>query len=279
VGFFVRILHEPLLHFLLIGLLLFVLYGAAGGGTDDRVIRVDDNVAAALFAQFSKTWQRPPTTEEMNALVQSYVRDEIFYREGVALGLDKDDPTIKRRVGQKFTTVAEESKAGAPPSDAELQRWLSRHAMRYAEPSLVTFDQIGFNSSKEGLTALQSARKALASGADPQTLGEERMLLPHLELYPIDLVQRDFGPDFARAILSARQGDWVGPVKSGYGMHLIRVANVVAGSAPNLAVVRVAVARDYEQDRRSRSLDVTYRKLRQNYRVEYSGSWKPAQSR
>jgi parvulin-like peptidyl-prolyl isomerase len=105
------------------------------------------------------------------------------------------------------------------------------------------------------------------------------MLLPHLELYPIDLVQRDFGPDFARAILSARQGDWVGPVKSGYGMHLIRVANVVAGSAPNLAVVRVAVARDYEQDRRSRSLDVTYRKLRQNYRVEYSGSWKPAQSR
>ena len=273
IGLLGRMLREPLIHFLLIGLLLFALYGAAGRGSADRNIRVDDNVAAALYTQFAKTWQRPPTAQEMNTLVESYVRDEIFYREGVALGFDKDDPTIKRRVGQKFATRAEESRPASPPTDAELERWLAQHSDRYAAPPLVTFDQIGFGSSKDGLAELQSAREALARGADPQALGDERMMLPHFELYPVDLVQRDFGPEFARSLLAVRQGQWEGPVKSGYGLHLVRVGKVVSGRVPKLAEVRAAVARDYEQDRRTKSLDFEYGKLRQSYRVEFSGKW------
>jgi parvulin-like peptidyl-prolyl isomerase len=101
------------------------------------------------------------------------------------------------------------------------------------------------------------------------------MLLPHFELYPVDLVQREFGPEFARAIAVVRPGEWQGPVKSGYGVHLVRVEKVVAGSAPKLSDVRATVARDYEQDRRTRSLDAAYRELRQGYRVEYSGKWTP----
>jgi parvulin-like peptidyl-prolyl isomerase len=104
------------------------------------------------------------------------------------------------------------------------------------------------------------------------------MLLPHFELYPLDLVERDFGPDFTRALPSLRRGVWEGPVKSGYGVHLVRVTGVVPGRAPKLADVRGAVSRDYEQNRRTRSLDAVYRKLRQDYRVEYTGSWKRAQS-
>lgn len=273
IGLLGRMLREPLVHFLLIGLLLFALYGAVGGGRTDRNIRVDDNVAAALYTQFAKTWQRPPTAQELRTLVESYVRDEIFYREGVELGFDKDDPTIKRRVGQKFATIAEESRPASPPTDAELERWLMRHSDRYAAPSLVTFDQIGFGSSKDGLAELQSARKALAGGADPQELGDERMMLPHFELYPIDLVQRDFGPDFARSLLATRKGQWVGPVKSGYGLHLVRVEKVVSGRVPKLAELRAAVARDYEQARRTKSLDSEYGKLRQSYRIELSGKW------
>src|SRR5512139_1398073 len=106
-----RVAREPLVHFLLMGVMLFALYDAVRGD-GDREIRIDENVAASLYAQFSKTWQRPPTAHEMDALVDSYVRDEIFYREGVSLGLDKDDPTIKRRVAQKYSTIAEESEAG-----------------------------------------------------------------------------------------------------------------------------------------------------------------------
>jgi hypothetical protein len=275
VSWFGRIVREPLVHFLLIGLFLFALYGLVGGRTGDRMIRVDDNVAAALHAQFSKTWQRPPTAEEMNGLVNSYVRDEIFYREGVTLGMDKDDPTIKRRVSQKFATIAEEWESSKPPTDAELEQWLKQHPARYAEPSLITFDQVMFASP----AAFQAGRKALAAGADPQQLGEGRMLLPHFELYPVDIIQRDFGPEFARSLLSVRPGDWQGPVRSGYGVHLVRVEKIVPGRTPKLADVRPAVVRDFEQARRNRSLDGAFRKLRQSYRVEYSGEWKPRQER
>ena len=260
-------------------LISVVLYGAVRGGGGDRDIRIDDNVAASLYAQFNKTWQRPPTGQEMDALVDSYVRDEIFYREGVSLGLDKDDPTIKRRVAQKYSTIAEETDPGGAPGDAELQRWMLQHQARYAQPALVTFDQIAFAGTSDGLAKLGRARQALASGADPATLGDDRMLLPHFDVYPLDLVERDFGPDFARALPGLRRGKWEGPVKSGFGVHLVRLTDLVPGRAPRLADVRGAVARDYEQDRWTRSLDAAYRRLRGSYRVEYSGKWKPAQSK
>lgn len=266
-----RIAREPLVHFLLIGFLLFALYGFVGVGTSERTIKVDDNVAAALYAQFSKTWQRPPTAAEMNGLVESYVRDEIFYRQGVALGLDKDDPTIKRRVSQKYATIAEEQGTSSPPADAQLERWMKRHPGRYAEPSLVTFDQIMFDSP----AALEAGRKALTAGADARQMGIGRMLLPHFELYPIDTIQRDVGTEFARSLLSVPLGEWQGPVRSGYGVHLVRVDRIVAGNTPELDDVRLAVTRDFEQARRSRSLDEAYRELRPSYRVEYSGKWKP----
>ena len=269
-----RLRREPLVHFLLIGLLLFVLYGALGSRSEDRDIRVDDNVVATLLAQFQRTWQRPPTDAEMRTLVDSYVREEIFYREGLALGLDRDDPTIKRRVSQKFATIAEESDFAKPPSDEDLQRWLDNHPDRYADPALVTFDQVRF---EPGSSNVEAVRKALAAGADPQTLGTGRMLLPHFELYPIDLVERDFGGGFAKALAGLRIGNWEGPIRSGYGLHLVRVEKISPGKLPKLDDVRMAVARDYEEDRRIRSAGAAYRKLRQNYRVEYSGAWKPAQ--
>ena len=277
-----RFIREPLVHFLLIGLLLFALYDAAGdSGGSNRDIRIDDHVAASLYAQFRNTWQRPPTPAEVNALVDSYIRDQIFYREGVALGLDRDDPTITRRISQKFTTIAEESDAAGPASETELQRWLKRHADRYADPPLVTFDQIAFEqTTKENEErALNGAREALAEGADPRTLGSDRMLLPHYELYPVDLVQRDFGSDFAKALMSVRRGAWEGPLASGYGQHLVRVEKVIPGRLPKLDEVRTAVARDYEEQRRRKSVDETYRKLLQHYRIEYSGTWKPPASK
>lgn len=274
-----RFLREPLLHFLLIGLLLFLLYRAVGTDEGNREIRIDDNVEAALYGQFRSTWQRPPTPAEMRTLVDSYVREQVFYREGLALGLDRDDPTITRRISQKFATIAEESEAAKAPTDSDLENWLKQHPERYAEPSLVTFDQIAFEQQGDGeaqANAIESAREALAAGADPQTLGNGRILLPHYQLYPIDLVSRDFGIDFAKALPSLPKGPWAGPVRSGYGLHLVRLDNVVPGKLPDLNEVRTAVARDFEEDRRKRSLDAAYEKLRRSYRVQYSGARKPA---
>jgi hypothetical protein len=266
-----RLLREPLVHFLLLGLLLFVLYAALGGSGSGRSIRVDDKVGAGLIAKFEATWQRPPTQGELNALIDSHVRDEIFYREGLALGLDRDDPTIKRRVGQKFQLLAEESEAAFPPTDAELDAWLKAHKGRYAEPPLVTFEQILIDPGPFGgsvATAVKAARKALAAGSDPAGLGAGRMLPSRFDLFPLDLVERDLGPDFARALPKLRLGQWEGPIRSGFGFHLVRVEKLIPGRTPPLGQVRKAVARDFEADRRSRAADAAYRRLRGEYRVE-----------
>jgi len=117
-----RILREPLLHFLLLGLALFTYYGRVAPDDDGkRRIVVTQAEVDLLATQFQGTWNRPPTPAELNGLVDSYVRDEILYREGVALGLDRDDAVIKRRVRQKLDVLFEESIAQNPATDADLQ--------------------------------------------------------------------------------------------------------------------------------------------------------------
>lgn len=266
-----RLSREPLVHFLLLGLLLFLLYAVLGGSGGDRSIKVDERVVAALTEEFQRTWQRPPTTAETNTLIESYVREEIFYREGMALGLDRDDPSIKRRVRQKFEVMAEESEAAEPPTDAQLNDWLKSHADRYAEPALATFEQILVDPTQEGRSAkaaVQAARRALASGADPSEIGTGRMIPPRFDLFPLDLVERDLGAGFARSLSNLRPGQWEGPIRSGYGYHLVKVDRLVPGRAPSLDEVRRAVARDWEAGRRKKAVDAYYDRLKKEYQIE-----------
>lgn len=272
---FLRLSREPLVHFLLIGLLLFALYAMLGGGGADRSIRVDDKVLAGLTAQFQATWQRPPTADELNALVESHIRDEIFYREGVALGLDRDDPAIKRRVRQKFETVAEESEAAAPPTDVELNAWLRNNGDRYADPVLISFEQVTVDPARHDGSieaAVQLARQALAAGADPADISASRMLPSRFDLFPLDLVERDFGADFAKALPGLRSGQWEGPVRSGYGTHLVRIEKRVPGRLPPLDEVRTAVARDFEAARRTNAAEAYFRQIRDDYRIELTAA-------
>lgn len=270
-----RLSREPLVHFLFIGLLLFLLNASLGSSRTDRDIRVDEKVMAGLTSQFERTWQRPPTADEQGALVESYIREEIFYREGIALGLDRDDPTIKRRIGQKFAVLAEETQDAASPTDFKLEAWLRTHAGRYEEPTLISFEQLMVDPAQSGGSteaALQSARRALAWGADPSKIGTSRMLPARFDFYPADLVERDFGPNFARQLDHLREGVWEGPVRSGYGIHLVKVQKRVPGRLPPLDQVRKAVARDFEADRRAKAASAYYKRLRDEYRVELTAS-------
>jgi len=272
-----RLAREPLVHFLLIGLLFFVLFSWFGGSPGDRTIRVDDRQVAALAGRFEATWQRPPSAAELRAMVDAHVRDEIFYREGLALGLDRDDPLIRRQVRQKFEVYAEESETSGPPTNDQLQAWLEANASRYAEPGVVTFEQVLVDPLRHGPATeamVKAVRAQLASGADPASLGDGRMLPPRIDLMPLDLVARDFGEGFAAAVGAAKAGAWEGPIKSGYGLHVVRVERHVPGRNPALSQVRTAVARDWEADRRAKSLDAYYRRLREDYDVEVpDGLW------
>ena len=266
------LMREPLLHFLIIGLLLFLLFNAVSGrrGGADRRIVVNDATVASLVQRHQSTWRRPPTPSELKGLIDSHVRDEMLYREGVAMGLDRDDPVIRRRVLQKLGVLTEESAAQSAPGDADLDAYLKTHAGRYALPAVLSFDQVLFDPVKRGsrLEAdLAAALARLNAGADAGKLGEPSLLPGSVAAIAADRLARDFGDEFASAVVALPVGGWQGPVRSGYGVHLVRVTSKTAGRAATLAEVRAAVERDWENDRRLQASEAFERKLRKSYDV------------
>jgi hypothetical protein len=266
-----RLLREPILHFLLIGIALFVVYGkvAAPEQAGTRIV-VSQAMVDDIVREHQMRWGRPPGDKELANLVDARVRDEILYRAGVAMGLDRDDPVIKRRVRQKLDVIAEEQNARDVPTDAELAIYLTQHADRFAQPATVSFEQIFFHgeSSREQVEqAVASARSRLQRGVDPATLGQRSLLPPRVDNASLDLVARDFGARFAEQIETAPLNEWSGPLASGFGAHLVRVTGRTPASLPPLDSIRSLVAREWENERRVISRDESYAKLRSGYEV------------
>jgi hypothetical protein len=266
-----RLLREPILHFLLIGLALFVYYGhVTPGDRDTRRIVVSVAQVDDLARQYQATWMRPPTSQELSGLVEAYVHDEILYREGRALGLDRDDPIIKRRVRQKLEVMSEEIVAATSPSDADLSAYMSAHPAAFRRPAIVSYEQIllaadGSDAAMD--RRLAAARSALARGVDPATLGQATLLPRREDKVALDLVARTFGEQFAAQLGTLAIGQWVGPVVSGFGVHLVRINQRTPAALPQLEAVRAGVAREWEADRRKRALADDYGRLREKYVV------------
>jgi len=265
------LLKEPLLHFLLIGAGLFLLYGeVADPSADGNRVTVNRTVISALATQFQATWSRSPTPAELNGLIDSYVRDEILFREGVALGLFKDDPVIKRRVRQKLEVLIEEEGRSGAASDAELTDYLNKNAAKFRMPPVLSFEQVLFDPANYGETlesAVTASMAALNSGAAPESQGKGSMLPSRVEELPLDLVVRDFGDEFAKALESAPVGRWIGPVRSGFGVHLVRISGRKPGYLPALDAARRDVTREWENDKREAALANNYARLLEEYDV------------
>jgi hypothetical protein len=262
-----RILREPLLHFLLLGLVLFLLYGRVATGDDYGRIVVSQAQVDDLAAQHQKLWGRPPTPAELNGLVETFVRDEILYREGVALGLDEDDPVVKRRVRQKLEVLAEEELSRDAPTDAELSAFLAADPKRFTQPGAVAFEQVLFDAATTD-AELSRALAAARRGADVSRLGRATMLPSRVDSMPLDLVARDFGAAFATELERVPLNEWTGPVASAFGVHLVRLRLRTPPVLPPLDAVRDVVSREWENARRERALAESYRRLREEYDVE-----------
>ena len=269
------LLREPLLHFLLIGMALFLLYGKVAPPSDDgNQLTVTQSGIAALADQFQATWSRPPTPVELKGLVDSYVRDEILFREGVALGLVKDDPVIKRRVRQKLEVLIEEEGRAGTPSDAELTAYLNKNAATFHMPPVLSFQQVLFDPATYGDTlesALSASIAALNGGATAESQGKPSMLPSQVEKLPLDLVVRDFGEQFGKALETAPVGQWIGPVRSGFGVHLVYISERKPGYLPALDEARKAVTREWENDQRKAALANNYARLLKEYDVVIEG--------
>lgn len=261
------LLREPVLHFLLIGLLLFAAYGwlAPADQSGARIV-VTQSMVDNIALEYRTRWSRPPTEQELAGLVDAYVRDEILYREGMALGLDRDDPVIKRRVRQKLEVIAEEQGARDAPTDADLAAYLQKNAARFTRPGAVSFEQIYFAAATPA-AQVEAARAAAMRGGDPARLGQPTMLPSETKNAPLDLAARDFGREFAAELEKLPLDTWSGPVPSAYGQHLVRVTARTPAFTPPLDQVRAAVAREWESERRTASLAESYKALRGRYEV------------
>ena len=263
-----RFLREPLVHFLAIGAALFLAFAWKGGaGASSGRIVVTRARLESLAAGFSRTWQRPPTADELKGLVDGFVREEIAVREAMATGLDKDDTIIRRRLKQKVDFLAEDRIDAAPPTDADLAAWLAAHPDLYRAEERVSFRQVCLAPEKRGgpAAAAAEARRLAAAlerkGPGADAAGDSLLLPPEMPLSPKSEVARVFGSDFADAVAKLEPGHWTAPVPSGFGVHAVLVREKTPGRAPALADVRASVERDFTADRRTRELDALYARL------------------
>jgi hypothetical protein len=271
------LLREPLVHFLLLGAALFGLDAwlrpAAAPAATSEVV-VSEARVRNLAQNFARTWQRPPTREEIDGLVESHVREEVMVREALALGLDRDDTIIRRRLQQKVEFVSDEAAALAKPGDEELAAYLSSHADAFRTDPRVTFAQVYLDPAKRSATLDADAKRLLdalnsAKGSPDVARAGDRLML--LESRYENATQTDlarlFGDEFAEAVVKQPVGHWAGPVRSGYGVHLVRVEALTPGGTPDLADVRPQVEREWANARRQELSKAFYDRLRAKYKV------------
>jgi len=274
-----KLLREPLLHFLLIGIGLFLLYDLLRGGDTGapRDIVVTEARVEALAQSFATTWMRPPTPQEITGLVDDYIAEEIYYREAIAMGLDQDDTVIRRRLRQKMEFISEDAAAAAEPTDAQLQEFLAKHPEKFLEPAQLSFRQVYFSTEKRGEQARVQAEQLLTElqagrgPADLATAGDPTLLPPDLQSASPQLIANTFGSDFAAQVEEAPVGQWSGPLQSGFGLHLVRVDERVAGVLPAFDQIRPIVLREYQAEQRTQSNKEFLDSLRAKYDIRIEG--------
>ncbi len=253
----------------MLGLALFLMYGWLQGGllSSPKEIVVSRGQVLGLQMQFERAWQRPPTEKELQSLVDNWVREEIFYREGVAMGLDRDDPIVRRRIGQKVEFIIEGMTPAAPTVE-ELQAWLDAHPDKYAIEPQFSFRQVYLDPSRRGERLESDAADALRLLQAGKTVDSDSTMLPaSLESARRFDVERNFGTDFASAIESLKVDGWHGPVRSEFGLHLVELTAVEPGRNATLDEARAAVERDLLHARSVEASETYYKELRKNYNV------------
>jgi hypothetical protein len=266
----IQILREPLLHFLVLGTLIFGAFAAFDDSprpvAATRLV-VSDADAGRLVRQFEATWRRPPTATELDALIDEYVREEIYVREALALGLDRDDAVVRRRLQQKMEFLTETGAGMVAPSEAQLQNHLDRHPDRFVRPALVAFEQVTLPEGS-GAGEADTILAALAAGDDPASLGQASLLPRQMRPSPPVAVDGTFGKGFFDRLAATEPGRWTGPLRSAYGAHAVRVLSYTPERLPPLAEIRDAVERDWRAEQSSRLRAERYEALRARYTVE-----------
>ncbi len=277
-----RWLREPLVHFLLLGVALFGVYGymqrGRGGVESSKQISLTLDELRQMDVYFESQWHRQPTPSEFQAMVEDKVREEILYREALAMGLDKDDTIVKRRMAQKMQFLAEDVATAHEPSTAELKVWFGKNSNKFALPSRYSFRHLYFSPDKRGKNAQGDAVKTLAKIAgQPEdsklavSLADQFMFQDYYGDRAPEALAKEFGPQFVVALEKLKPGSWQGPIESGYGWHLVYIDTVIPGRIPAFDEMEPDVKTAWLAEQKQQAWQKAYTEMRAKYSVLLPG--------
>ena len=263
------------MHFLVGGLALFAgvrLLNRHPDVPQDTRIELTEDDLRQLTVSWAAQGRPPPTPEQLASLVDAKVREEILYREALALGLDKGDTIIRRRLAQKMEFLFEDVAALHDPSADELQTWFGKNSERFALPPRISFRHLYFSPDRRGEHARQDAERTLeklagnpentsAARADPFMFQDAYADRSPEQLFGV------FGPPFVRALLQLQPGAWRGPVESGYGWHLVFVEELTPSRLPAFEEVESDVRSAWVEEQRAAVKRRAFQEMRTRYQV------------
>lgn len=272
-----NILRRPAVHVVLLGAIvaaaILIAKGPPSGNESRRVLLTGGDILQ-LKASFIRTWQREPTADELRGTLEQHVRQEILYREALARGYDRDDLVVRRAMQQKMEFLAASQALREPPTDQEIEAFFSLRQERYRLPAVVSFAQVYVSPDLRGADAEPHARELLsqlrAEDPDPALLrswGDPIMLDPYYSNLTEKDVSATFGGDFATAIVASDPGQWLGPLNSGYGLHLVKVMRREDSRIPNWPEIRGRIINDMEFEAKTAARDQLYQEIAQNYEI------------
>ena len=257
-----RLFTEPLIQFLIIGACIYgayALFGAPEADFRDTRVHVDSARINAFISEWESRWNRPPTREEIDGLIQSYIKEDVLYRQAVAMGLNEDDPITRRRMAQKLEFLTSDLAMMVQPAEGELEQYFSDNSEAYRAPDRMTFSQVFFDPDSRGNTTLEDAAEALVNLQAAGVPTEESMQVGDGFMLQSDFVSvtpteaaRQMGSGFVEAVVQLEPGSWHGPVLSGYGVHLVYMYDFQKSPPAVFEDVQAAVLENWQLEQREK---------------------------
>ena len=272
-----KLFREPLVQFVAVGAAIYLAFGLIGkpgeAPSSDKTVVVEAAEIEWMQTSWQQRWNRLPTDEELDSLIQQYIRETILYREALALELDRDDAIVRRRMVQKMEFLARDLAAMAPVTEAELQEYFTDRRDAYQPPTSYTFTQVFFNPDKRGDAILEEAEAAKAQlSSQPDAIdraGElgDMLLQNYYPRYSQLDIEKQFGTGFAASLVDLSPQQWHGPILSGYGVHLVYVHAINESAPVRFADVRDRVRQNWEDELRESINEEFYQTLRDRYTI------------
>jgi hypothetical protein len=272
-----RLAGEPLFHFFLIGVLIYAAYAFTGGQTledDAKKITITAGEITWLEDVWKKRWNRAPTPQELQGVVSQLLRERVLSSEAIAMGLDKDDIVIRRRLSQKLEYLSQDLAGAGTPTDEELAAFLTQNAKAYETPALVTLTHIFFDPDKRGDQALEEAKtqkvvlaNLKVAPTDARSYGDQFLLQSYYPERTYAELSKLFGSGFVKTLIGLSSGEWHGPVLSGYGVHLVYIHHREDARPAKLEDVKERVLADWQDNRRKELSEKYLSGLLERYQV------------